>query len=123
MSAFNDAMTFGNEALLEATGEAYEYWPGGVEDDAIEIDAIWTGLGRGDREGARGGRNEFAEAEVQIWADDTRGVAEPAVRLDKILRSGHEWCVMAVLESVGAMHRLAVERVDRSVVGRGRGTR
>lgn len=123
MSRFTDAMNIANEALLNATGDTVEYWPGGVEDDALEITAIWTGQIRGDRDDARAGRSEYNEAEVQIWADDVRGVAEPDLRLDKILHAGAEWRVMAILESVAGMHRLSVERVARSIVGRGRGAR
>ena len=122
MSRFTDAFQIGGEALLYSNGETVDYWPAGVEDDAIEITAIWTGLTSGDRDDGRG-RSEYAEAEVQIWADDTRGVAEPAVRLDKIIKGGAEWRVMNIIETVAGMHRLSVERVARSVVGRGRGTR
>lgn len=122
-SRFTDAMSMGNEALLYETGESVEYWPGGIEDDAIDIDAIWTGLSSIEREDGSGRMIEFARAEVQIWADDTRGVATLQLKLDRVVHGGLNWVVCEELEAVTGMHRFIAERQKRAVVGNPRGRR
>lgn len=122
MSAFGDQMESANEMLLEQTGDSIEYWPAGVEADAVDIDAIWTGLGE-QVEQREHGAEVVRRAEVQIWADDTRGIETVNVKGDKIVRVGETWTVVAVLETVAGMHRLHAELGNRDVVGRSRGRR
>lgn len=123
MSLFSEAMEAGNEALLAATGDPVEYWPGGDEEAAIEIDAIWTGLSAMEREDGNGRMVEFDRAEVQIWSDAERGVASIQLKLDSVSFNGSRWTVCEVLESVAGMHRFIAERKARSVVGNPRGRR
>ncbi len=122
-SRFTDAMSQANEALLYATGEPVEYWPGGIEDDAIDIDAIWTGLSSIEREDSNERMVEFARAEVQIWADATRGVETLQLKLDRVVHGGLNWVVTEELEAVTGMHRFIAERQKRAVVGNPRGRR
>lgn len=122
MSRFKDAFTYGADALMDQCGDAMEYWPLGVEDDAFDLDVIWTDLMTRDSAEGRGiGSSSLAE--VQIWADDARGIEAVTIKSDLLVRNTVQWRVMAILETVGGMHRLTVERCDRSVVGRGRGAR
>lgn len=120
MSRFEDAMQTGGACMMYELSDPYVYWPGGAVADAITIDAIWTGMHQGDEFDDRG-ISECARAEVQIWADDDNGVASPAIQKDIIVKDGAHWRVMEILETTGGLHRLNVERVDRAVVGRGRG--
>lgn len=122
MSRFSESMSFGNEALMDNNGDGIEYWPAGDEDEAIEIDAIWTELTTqelgDDRRQTQTGR-----AECQIFADDDRGVASVTLKADVIVKDGGRWVVMEILETVAGMHRLLVEAETRGVVGRARGRR
>jgi hypothetical protein len=123
MSRFTDAMSAGNEALLYAAGEPIEYWPEGDEEAAIDIDAIWTGLSSIEREDSSERMVEIARAEVQIWADGTRGVETLQLKLDCVVHNGTRWVVVEALEAVTGMHRFIAERQKRAVVGNPRGRR
>lgn len=114
-------MAAGNAALLHETGDVHAYWPAGVEADAIEIDVIWTGQRTFEQPAMREGKEQVEQAEAQVWANETNGVASPKILHDKIVHGGVVWTVVGVLETVGGMHRLQMERVKRTVVGSGRG--
>lgn len=121
MSLFSESMEMGNEALLAATGDPAEYWPGGDEEEARDINVIWTGLERGGRADLRAGESKVSRVEAQVWADDDRGIADPELELDVIVFGSVRWVVMEVIETVAGMHRLRMERGARDVVGKGRG--
>lgn len=124
MSKFTAAMESANDSLLDQLGDTVEYWPGGVEADGRDIDAIWTdGTTLEHDDPKRPGASGVAVAEVQVWSDDTRGVAEPNLKSDALVRAGRVWRVVQVIETVGGMHRLLVEWTSRAVVGSSRGRR
>lgn len=122
MSVFSDQIGLGNAALLAQCGDTIEYWPSGVEDDAVEIQAIFT-VWQGQNVSEGRNSDEAWRGEIQIWADDDQGVAVPNMKGDVVVYGGKRWVVTEVLETMAGMHRLQVERGRRDVVGRGRGRR
>lgn len=122
MSRFTEAQGIASESLMEQLAEPIEYWPLGVEEDAIDIDAIFTPYTTREAPGERR-TAQTRRAELQIWADVERGVVSPELKSDVAIINGVHWLVSEELETSGTMHRLMVERVARCVVGRARGVR
>lgn len=120
MSKFTDAMAIGGASLMDQLGKLREYWPAGDEDSAVEIVSVFTGQEAQEDDGGRF-RDGGHQGELLVWADAGLGVAAPNLKSDIAVVNGAEWRVMKILETVGGMHRLQVERVSRGVVGRGRG--
>lgn len=120
MSKFSDAMQVAGAGLMDRLADAIAYWPAGVEDDEIEIVGIFTGQVAREADSGRM-RDGGHRGELQVWADDANGVAAPAILSDIAVIDGANWRVIEILETVGGIHRLLVERVERNVVGRGRG--
>jgi hypothetical protein len=120
MSRFNEQMAIGGAGLMDQLGDVIEYWPGGDEDSAVEIVAVFTGQTSREEDAGRF-RDGGHKGELMVWADAEIGVAAPNLKSDIAVVNGASWRVMEILETVGGMHRLQVERVTRNVVGRGRG--
>lgn len=120
MSKFTDAMGVGGASLMDQLADTVEYWPGGDEESAVEIVAVFTGQAAREDDGGRF-RDGGHQGELLVWADADLGVVAPNLKSDIAVVNGAEWRVMEILETVGGMHRLMVERVVRGVVGRGRG--
>ncbi len=120
MSRFDDAISAGLESMIYQCGDPIEYWPAGEEDDAIEIEGIFTAT-RGMEAEAGSMRSDTRMGELQIFADAERGVVNIDLRNDiAVINSGH-WRVTEVYETVAGMHRLQVEWADRAAVRRTRG--
>lgn len=120
MSRFDEQMAIGGAGLMDQLGDVIEYWPAGVEDDAVEIVAVFTGQTAREEDAGRF-RDKGHRGELMVWADAEIGVAAPNLKSDIAVVNGMSWRVMEILETVGGLHRLQVERVTRNVVGRGRG--
>lgn len=119
MSRFSDAMTIGGEAIMLSLANPYKYWPAGVEDDAIDIDAIMT-PGASREEKSERGMTQVSRGELQVWVAD---VPVPNLKADIVVVGGAPWRVVEIMETTGSIHRLAIETDQRGIVGRRRGWR
>lgn len=120
MSAFDDYMKQGSEALLAQLGDTRAYWPGGDSGSAVNISVAFT-PGMKHEEDDGGGAFTVQQGEAMIYADDTLGVATPVILADIIVIGSGQWRVTEIHETVGGMHRLGIELSSRAVRGRGRG--
>lgn len=119
MSLFDDHIAVGNAGLMDQLGEARAYWPGGASGSAVTISIALNKRIKREDEGDRDD-DMVREAEAMVLVSD---VAAPVPLSDIIVDGSEHWRVMEISETVGGMHRLGLELMERSVRGRGRGRR
>lgn len=116
MSKYDDQIAFGNTQLFEQLADDRAYWPGGDSGAAVTIPVVFTGHITEDLSEERGTKTQLAIAEAMVLQSD---VASPVIKSDIVVIDSDNWRVMRVLESVGGIHRLEIQKMARSVAGGG----
>jgi hypothetical protein len=111
----------GSPGLLHQLADVVAYWPLGVEDDALSIVGVMEVMGRETVRGQYDDEAEAARAELLIYADDTKGVASPALEEDVVVVDGVSWLVVSVVNTTAGVHRLALAWSAEVASGGGRG--